>query len=126
MWCIRTLIDSYSKEDQQELRAQLYQFSGSEQRGFIGPIGIIRLLGTSLFFNPHIFGLVLATLSINVGMFNLLPIPPLDGGHMMFETIQLFTGPLSKAVIAMVSNTITIIFLMLLVLLSMRDMGYRR
>jgi regulator of sigma E protease len=33
-----------------------------------------------------------ALISVNLGVLNLLPIPALDGGHIMFNLYEMFTG----------------------------------
>ena len=39
----------------------------------------------------------LALISISLGVLNLLPIPLLDGGHLMYYTIEIFKGsPVSE------------------------------
>jgi len=53
-----------------------------------GPVGIAQLSGQAAekgFFTVLWF---IAMLSANLGMVNLLPIPPLDGGHLMFYAIE--------------------------------------
>ena len=38
-------------------------------------------------------------ISVNLGIINLLPLPMLDGGHLMYFTIEWLTGkPVSEAV----------------------------
>ena len=34
----------------------------------------------------------LAVISISIGVLNLLPIPVLDGGHLMYYMVEIFTG----------------------------------
>ena len=53
-----------------------------------GPVGIAQLSGQAAergFFTVLWF---IAMISANLGMVNLLPIPPLDGGHLMFYAIE--------------------------------------
>lgn len=48
--------------------------------------------------------LVIAAISMSLGFMNLLPLPPLDGGKILFEVIQLITGrPVSPKVQNIVS-----------------------
>lgn len=60
----------------------------------VGPVGIMKAGGeianevSSLSESIPIFISSLAILSANIGFFNLLPIPALDGGHILFETIE--------------------------------------
>ncbi len=67
----------------------------SNGRSIIGPIGIISIIGTSINQGFDLFIFILAILSINIGLFNLLPIPGLDGSQMLFLTIKKLSGPLS-------------------------------
>lgn len=53
-----------------------------------GPIGIITMTGTAAKLGlPYLLQLA-ATLSISLAVINLLPIPALDGGHLLFLLIE--------------------------------------
>ena len=58
-----------------------------------GPVSI-GAQGNSIFLNFGLEGILatLALLSINLGIFNLLPVPALDGGRILILTIQRVTG----------------------------------
>ena len=61
-----------------------------------GPIGIAQMSGQVAKAGPLAFLSFLALLSINLGILNLLPIPVLDGGHILFFSIEAIRGkPLS-------------------------------
>ena len=49
-----------------------------------GPIKIYEVAGQEGRKGPDYFIWVMALISINLGLLNLLPIPVLDGGHFMF------------------------------------------
>jgi regulator of sigma E protease len=55
-----------------------------------GPVGTAKVAGesVSLGFAPFIF--FLAAISVGVGVLNLLPIPILDGGHLLYYTAEFF------------------------------------
>ena len=56
-----------------------------------GPVGIARIVGeTSTYGVASLFTLV-ALLSINLAIFNLLPLPALDGGRMVMVVIETIT-----------------------------------
>lgn len=55
---------------------------------FIGPFSIISLLGQSACLNKIVFLSVLGLLSFNLALFNVLPIPPLDGGEFLLFALQ--------------------------------------
>lgn len=62
-----------------------------------GPIGIAKAAGESVQIGPVYYLFFIALLSISVGVLNLLPIPLLDGGHILYELIEvIIRRPLSK------------------------------
>ncbi|WP_137820481.1 RIP metalloprotease RseP, partial [Pseudomonas sp. 2FG] len=64
-----------------------------------GPITIAKVAGASAQSGVGDFLNFLAYLSISLGVLNLLPIPVLDGGHLLFYLIEWVRGrPLSERV----------------------------
>jgi regulator of sigma E protease len=64
-----------------------------------GPITIARVAGDSARSGWTYFLGVLALLSISLGVLNLLPIPILDGGHLLFCAAEAATGrPVSERI----------------------------
>ncbi|MGO2129872.1 MAG: sigma E protease regulator RseP [Pseudoalteromonas prydzensis] len=62
-----------------------------------GPVGIAVGAGTSVSYGFVAFLSFLALISVNLGVFNLLPLPVLDGGHLMYYIIELFRSkPVSE------------------------------
>lgn len=62
-----------------------------------GPIGIAQVSGELIKIGFIPFLLLMAHLSVSLGLLNLLPIPVLDGGHIMFFTLEKILGrPLKK------------------------------
>jgi regulator of sigma E protease len=57
-----------------------------------GPIGIAQGAGSSAGYGFVYFLSFIALFSINLGIFNLLPLPVLDGGHLLYYLIELLTG----------------------------------
>lgn len=57
-----------------------------------GPIGIAQGAGNSADYGFVYFLGFLALISINLGIINLLPLPVLDGGHLLYYVIELLTG----------------------------------
>jgi regulator of sigma E protease len=57
-----------------------------------GPIGIAQGAGSSAGHGFVYFLGFLALISINLGIINLLPLPVLDGGHLLYYLIELLTG----------------------------------
>ena len=57
-----------------------------------GPISIAQVAGDSARYSWRSFVGILAFLSVSLGVFNLLPVPILDGGHVVFNTAELVMG----------------------------------
>lgn len=57
-----------------------------------GPIAIAQGAGSSAGYGFVYFLGFLALISINLGIINLLPLPVLDGGHLLYYLIELVTG----------------------------------
>lgn len=57
-----------------------------------GPITIAKVASASAQSGLESFVAFLALLSVSLGVLNLLPIPVLDGGHLMYYTIELLVG----------------------------------
>jgi regulator of sigma E protease len=64
-----------------------------------GPITIAKVAGASAKSGPESFLSFIAYLSISLGVLNLLPIPVLDGGHLVYYTAEWIRGkPLSERI----------------------------
>jgi regulator of sigma E protease len=64
-----------------------------------GPITIAKVAGASAESGLSDFLKFLAYLSISLGVLNLLPIPVLDGGHLLFYLVEWVRGrPLSDRI----------------------------
>jgi membrane-associated protease RseP (regulator of RpoE activity) len=65
---------------------------GGGESGPIGIVGISRLAGQAVAHNQWaVFVAILIQLNIVVGVFNLLPLPPMDGGYLAFVAWQVVT-----------------------------------
>lgn len=82
-----------------------------------GPITIARVASTTIQSGFESFLSFLAILSISLGVLNLLPIPVLDGGHLLYYFIELVRGkPLSeKSQLLGLKVGITLIVMLMLV-----------
>lgn len=103
----------------------LYQmFSGNSAVELSGPIGVARMAGdvasTSGFAGLLGFA---AFLSINLGLINLLPIPALDGGHLLVLFVEMIRGRQLDPKLANRIQMIGVAFLLsLFVLVTMQDL----
>lgn len=88
-----------------------------------GPITIAQFAGSSAEQGWVTFIGFLAMISISLGILNLLPIPMLDGGHLMLYLIEWFKGsPVSEAVQIQSQKIGLILLLMLMVFAFTNDL----
>ena len=67
-----------------------------------GPLTVADYAGQSAQQGPTTFILYLAVISISLGVLNLLPIPLLDGGHLLYYMVEVIKGsPLSDRTLQM-------------------------
>ena len=79
-----------------------------------GPVGIYTVVGETRKAGVASILYLTAYLSLNLGIMNILPIPALDGGHVLFLLIEMIT---KKKVNAQVESITTTIFFFLLIAL---------
>lgn len=87
-----------------------------------GPVGIVSAIGTAASYGLEDVLSLLALITINLGIFNLLPLPMLDGGKLVFLLIEGVTG---RAVPDRVQNAINMaglfFFLALMIFTTYND-----
>lgn len=96
-------------------------FSGersAKDAGLAGPIGIVQII-SKVVHEQGFAGLVsiLALISLNLGVFNLLPIPMLDGGQIALLAVEGFLGLFGIAVSMAVKEKIQLVGLGIILLL---------
>jgi membrane-associated protease RseP (regulator of RpoE activity) len=87
-----------------------------QENRVIGPIGIINLIGKSLTIDTRLFWFMLAILSLNIGLLNILPLPFFDGGKAFIITIETITGTTIPATALWLVSSIVLAFFMLFVM----------
>ena len=81
-----------------------------------GPIRIAQMAGEQAEEGIANFAFFVALLSINLGIINLLPVPVLDGGHLMFFAIEAITRKEVSEKIREKANQFGIVLLVLLMI----------
>ncbi len=100
-----------------EMLEKVYeQFKG---RGFIGPIGIISMIGNSARLGFNYYLLALASISFSIGIFNLLPVPFLDGGQIVSYTHEALKASLPDGSLG-INPLLFMLFILALLLLVLR------
>lgn len=87
-----------------------------------GPVGMISAVHQSVSYGAVYFLYLVALISINLAIFNLLPLPALDGGRIIFVFIRKITGSAISDKVEARVHAIGIIFLLgLLVFATWHD-----
>ncbi|HBC72461.1 hypothetical protein A2379_04975 [Candidatus Amesbacteria bacterium RIFOXYB1_FULL_47_13] len=97
-------------------------FAGKAPEGVSGPVGIYQLTGEVAKQGWLPLLELVAILSVNLGVFNVLPVPALDGGRMLFIWLEWATKRRIKPEIEQRINSWGIAFLLgVMVLISFQD-----
>lgn len=89
-----------------------------------GPVGAVKFLGEAGAAGAEIFIYTAAGLSIMIGVFNLLPLPALDGGRLLFLAIEAFRRRAMDARREGYVHLVGFVLLIaLLLILTVRDLG---
>lgn len=66
--------------------------AGKVEGELVGPIGMVKIVGQAAEHGPLNLMMLAAYFSINLGIINLLPLPALDGGRLVFILVELVRG----------------------------------
>jgi regulator of sigma E protease len=92
--------------------------------GVSGPVGIAHLTKQVSELGLVYLMYFTAILSINLGIINILPIPALDGGRVLFVLIEVLKGsPVSQRIEGLFHQFGFIALLLLMVLVTVHDLG---
>tara|TARA_Y100000996_G_scaffold402091_1_gene373707 strand:+ start:2650 stop:4017 length:1368 start_codon:yes stop_codon:yes gene_type:complete len=83
-----------------------------------GPLSIAEFSGKSLSMGLVYFVYLMAILSISLGVLNLLPIPLLDGGHLVYYTFEMISGKPVSLKIQLIAQQVGIIILFGIMILA--------
>ncbi len=91
-------------------------------QGLAGPVGIIQLSSEAVQGGYYL--MLLALISINLAILNMLPLLPLDGGHVLFSIIERIRGrSLSLRAFERISMVGFALFLLLFIVATSNDIG---
>lgn len=100
--------------------AKMVKDADTSQLG--GPVAMGKMIGHAAQSGPTDFFAVLALLSTALGLFNLLPLPALDGGRLTFLGFEVITRRRPNERFEAIVHTVGIVFLLcVLVLVTFRD-----
>jgi len=91
-------------------------------KAMAGPIGIVTVIANSTHYGWDAFFGLIALISLNLGIINLLPIPILDGGHILFVLIEFIIGrPISIKAMVRIQNVFLVLLVILFLYISYND-----
>jgi|GEM_PF-224302 len=94
-------------------------------KGLGGPIAMISQTSKSAEQGCMVFFILLALISINLAIFNLIPLPIFDGGQILFYSIEAIIGrPLSPKIREYIHIATWLLVLSLIIILSIRDISH--
>lgn len=92
--------------------------------GLSGPVTIATYAGESASLGWMAFVGFLATISISLGVLNLLPIPVLDGGHLLYYMVEIIKGsPVSEGMVELGQRLGVLILGMLMICAMYNDIN---
>jgi regulator of sigma E protease len=81
-----------------------------------GPVGIVRIFRVTAQSDIRLVLWFTILVNVNLAIFNLLPVPVLDGGHMLFATIGRLRGRALPASFIMTTQSVFIVLIFSLIL----------
>ena len=89
-----------------------------------GPLSIAKVSGEQITLGPDAFVFLIALVSINLGFINLLPVPMLDGGHLLFYAIEAVRRrPVAPEAVEWAYRGGLVAVLALMLLVTFNDLG---
>ena len=104
------------------LRGLIFHGSGVSQMS--GPVGIYQATETyaAMGFSAYMF--LVAEISLNIGIMNLLPLPVLDGGQIIITIIEwIFHKPLNEKVKTAIMIACWVLLLSLMIFVTWNDIA---
>lgn len=87
-----------------------------------GPVGIVSTISEAVSYGYESVLLILAIITINLGVFNLLPFPALDGGRLVFLLLELVRGkPINQKYEILVNTAGMLMLLAFMVFVTFSD-----
>ncbi|MBE6570991.1 MAG: RIP metalloprotease RseP [Ruminococcaceae bacterium] len=87
-----------------------------------GPVGVVSEIGESAKYGAGSVLFLLALIAINIGVFNLLPFPALDGGRILFIAIEaVIRRPVNKKIETAVNFAGLAMLLTLMIFVTVKD-----
>ncbi len=98
--------------------------AGKVEGELVGPVGMVKIVGEAAKLGPLNLLMLAAYFSINLGIINLLPLPALDGGRIIFILIEIVRGkPVDQEKEGFVHMIGFVILMAFMVYMIFKDIG---
>lgn len=89
-----------------------------------GPVGVTQAISEAAEHGSYNFLYMFVFISVNLGIFNLLPLPALDGGRLFFQFVELvFRRPINRTVEGYVHFVGILLLMLLMVFVTFQDIA---
>jgi regulator of sigma E protease len=106
-----------------QLEGFAHMFKQGSTEGVVGPVGMVKIVATRT-GNFVQLANILILISVALGMFNLMPLPALDGGRLVFLGYELITRKRANERIENMVHTVGLVLLLCLIaLVTLRDVA---
>lgn len=100
-----------------------HMFKQGSTEGVVGPVGMVKIVATRT-GNFVQLANILILISVALGMFNLLPLPALDGGRLVFLGYEIITRKRANERVENMVHTVGLVLLVCLIaLVTLRDVA---
>lgn len=97
-------------------------FRGMDLSSLSGPVGIYSTVSQAASLGFEYYVQLIAMISINVGIFNALPLPVFDGGRVVLLLVEMIMGrPLNKKIENFVMSASVLLLLLLMLFVTYND-----
>jgi regulator of sigma E protease len=106
-----------------QLEGFRHMWAKKTTKGMVGPVGMVKLVAerTTSFVS---LANILVLISVALGLFNLLPVPALDGGRLVFLGYEIITRRRANERIENLVHTVGLVLLLCLIaLVTLRDVA---
>ncbi len=109
----------------QSLRGIFSKNSSISAKHMSGPIGIVTVIGSAVYHGSILHALnIIAIITFSLALLNLLPLPILDGGHILFSLIEMIIRrPLPSSLMKPLCTLFIILLIALMLFVTFNDVN---
>jgi regulator of sigma E protease len=106
-----------------QLEGFVHMFRQGSTEGVVGPVGMVKIVAARS-GNFVQMANILILISVALGMFNLMPLPALDGGRLVFLVYEVITRKRANERVENMVHTVGLVLLLCLIaLVTLRDVA---